>query len=192
MAKYNVKSVTTNEVVNKNGGQGIKFSPELELVGLLATGMEGRFYEKENDREKRLFEVIKEVGKKDPELVAKALVYARTTMGQRSVTHVGAVAALGVLSGNPLGTRFFTKRSRKENKGGIVFRLDDMLEIISYYFLRNPNKPLPNSIKRGFKRALETAEISVDFPAFGKPTKPTSARILSSSIFQLSFPGSPG
>ena len=158
MAKYNVKTVTTNEVVNKNGGQAIKFSPELELVGLLATGLEGRFYEKENDREKRLFEVIREVGKKDPELVAKALVYARTTMGQRSVTHVGAVAALGVLSGNPLATRFFTKRNRKENKGGIVFRLDDMLEIISYYFLRNPNKPLPNSIKRGFKRVLETAD----------------------------------
>jgi hypothetical protein len=159
MGKYNTKvSTPSNVVENKQGGTGIKFKPEMELVGLLATGLEGRFYEKENERESRLIQVIKEVGKKDPELIAKALVYARTVMGQRSVTHVGAVAALSVLSGKELGTRFFTKRDRKENKGGIVFRLDDMLEIISYYFLRNPGKPLPNSIKRGFKRALETAD----------------------------------
>ena len=159
MAKYNTKAKsTTQEVVTHQGGTGIKFKPELELVGLLATGLDGRFYEKENERESRLVSVIKEVGKKDPELVAKALVYARSVMGQRSVTHVGSVAALSVLSGNPLATRFFSKRDRKENKGGIIFRLDDMLEIVSYYFLRNPGKPLPNAIKRGFKRALENAD----------------------------------
>jgi hypothetical protein len=159
MAKYNTKvSKPQNVVENKQGGTGLQFKPEMELVGLLASGLEGHFYEKENERETRLIQVIKEVGKKDPELVAKALVYARTIMGQRSVTHVGSVAALSVLSGNPLGTRFFTKRERKANKGGIIFRLDDMLEIISYYFLRNPGKPLPNSIKRGFKSALETAD----------------------------------
>ena len=161
MSKYNTKVKTTvNEVVNHQGGQGIKFDPQMELVGLLATGLEGRFYEKENEREARLIKVIKEVGKKDPELVAKSLIYARTVMGQRSVTHVGAVAAMSVLSGaeNQLGTRFFTKRERKENKGGIIFRLDDMLEIISYYQLRNPGKGLPNSLKRGFKRVLEAAD----------------------------------
>jgi hypothetical protein len=159
MTKYNTNRVsTTQEVVNAQGGQSIKFVPEMEMVGLLATGLDGRFYETESDREKRLIEVIKLVGKKDPELVAKALVYARTVMGQRSVTHVGAVAALSVLSGSPLASRFFTKRDRKENKGGIIFRLDDMLEIVAYYFLRNVDKPLPNSIKRGFKRVLESAD----------------------------------
>lgn len=158
MAKYNAKVKTTQEVVNPQGGTGIKHSPEMEMVSLLATGMDGKFYEKESDRETRLSEVIKSVGKKDPELVAKALVYARSVMGQRSVTHVGSVVALKVLSGNPIATRFFSKRDRKENRGGIIYRLDDMLEIISYYFLRNPNKPLPNSIKRGFKNVLENSD----------------------------------
>jgi len=159
MTKYNTKIAgTTHEVVNAQGGQSIKLIPELELVGLLATGLDGRFYEKESERESRLIDVIKTVGKKDPELVAKALVYARSVMGQRSVTHVGAVAAVSVLSGLPLATNFFTKRDRKENHGGIVYRLDDMLEIVAYYFLRNPGKPLPNSIKRGFKKALESAD----------------------------------
>lgn len=159
MAKYNTKIAgTAQEVVNAQGGQSIKLSPELEMVGLLATGLDGRFYEKESERETRLVEVIKAVGKKDPELVAKALVYARSIMGQRSVTHVGAVAAVNVLSGNPLASRFYGKRDRKENRGGIVYRLDDILEIVAYYFMRNPGKPLPNSMKRGFKNALESAD----------------------------------
>lgn len=159
MAKYNAKIAgTTQEVVNAQGGAAIKLAPELEMVGLLATGLDGRFYEKESDRETRLVNVIKAVGKKDPELVAKALVYARSVMGQRSVTHVGAVAAQSVLAGNPLATRFYGKRDRKENRGGIVYRLDDILEIVAYYFLRNPGKPLPNAMRRGFKRALEAAD----------------------------------
>jgi 60 kDa SS-A/Ro ribonucleoprotein len=158
MSKYNAKVLAPQGVVNNQGGLGLKFIPEMELVSLLATGLDGRFYEKESEREKRLVELIKEVGKKDPELVAKALIYARTIMGQRSVTHVGAVAALSVLSGNPIASRFFTKRDKKENRGGIIYRIDDMLEIIAYYYLRNPNKPLPNAIKRGFKNALENAD----------------------------------
>jgi hypothetical protein len=159
MAKYNTKTAgTTQVVVNAQGGQSIKLSPELELIGLLATGLDGRFYEKESERETRLISVIKTVGKKDPELLAKALVYARSVMGQRSVTHVGASVAASVLSGSPIASRFYTKRDRKFNKGGIVYRLDDILEIVAYYFMRNPGKPLPNSMKRGFKRALESAD----------------------------------
>ncbi|HOH61339.1 MAG TPA: TROVE domain-containing protein [Bacilli bacterium] len=159
MAKYNAKTTgTTQVVVNAQGGEGIKLSPEMEMVSLLASGLDGRFYEKESDRESRLVEVIKTVGKKDPELVAKALVYARSVMGQRSVTHVGAVAAQSVLAGNPLATRFYGKRDHKKNQGGIVYRLDDILEIVAYYFLRNPGMPLPNAMKRGFKNALEAAD----------------------------------
>lgn len=157
MTKYNVKRETPT-VATHQGGVGVKAAPELELIALLSTGLEGRFYEKESEREKRLVDLIKTLGKKNPEFVAKALVYARSVVGQRSVTHVGAVALAESLSGNPLGTRFYGKRSRKENKGGIVYRLDDMLEIVAYYYMRNPEKPLPNAMKRGFKAALESAD----------------------------------
>ena len=159
MAKYNSKAKpTVNETVTHQGGTGVKFDPALEMISLLATGLDGQYYEKESEREARLITLIKEVGSKNPELVAKALIYARNTMGQRSVTHVGAVAALSSLKGNPLGTKFFTKRDKSENKGGIVRRVDDMLEIMSYYYLRNPGKPLPNAMRRGFKDALEHAD----------------------------------
>lgn len=158
MAKYNQVKTGPEPVRNHQGGTGMAYKPEYELIALLSTGMDNNFYEKETDREKRLVELITQIGKKDPEFVAKALVYTRSVIGQRSVTHVGAVAAAKVLAGNPLGKRFFTKRNRKINKGGIVYRIDDMLEIVAYYYSRNPGKPLPNSLKKGFKDVLENSD----------------------------------
>jgi hypothetical protein len=159
MAKFNQTKASNIPVqTTHQGGVGVKQRPEYELIGLLATGIDGKFYEKESDREKRIFELATQVAQKDPELFAKMLVYTRAIIGQRTVTHVGAVAAAKLLSGTPVATKLFTKRSRKENKGGVIYRLDDMLEILAYYYMRNPGKPLPNSIRRGFKSVLESAD----------------------------------
>lgn len=157
MAKYN-KKVVTPTVTTHQGGEGYALDPKFELVGLLAIGINNTYYEKEGEREKRLKEVIEQVAKKDPTFVAKALIYARTVMGQRTVTHLGAVNLAPYLSGKDLGARFYSKRERKMNKGGIIFRLDDMLEISACYMAKNPGKPLSNAIKKGFKDALEAAD----------------------------------
>jgi len=159
MSKYNKKAVgVTPNAVTHEGGPAYKYEPKIELVSILATGLENKFYEKEGEREKRLATVIAEVAKSDKTFAAKALVYARTVMGQRTATHFGAVELARVLSGDSLGTRFFSKRDRKANKGGIIFRLDDMLEIAACYQARNAGKPLSNAIKKGFKDALENAD----------------------------------
>ena len=159
MARYNAKAKSTvTTVTNHQGGVGYKYDPKHELVAILATGLDNKYYEKAGEREQRLSNVIAEVAKKDKLFAAKALIYARTVMGQRTVTHFGAVELAKVLSGDSLGAKFFSKRARKENKGGIVFRLDDMLEIASCYTARNPGKQLSNAIKKGFKAALETAD----------------------------------
>jgi hypothetical protein len=159
MARYNVKAKpTVGPVVNHQGGSGYKYDPKNELVAILATGLDNRYYEKVGEREQRLADVIAEVSKKDKLFAAKALIYARTVMGQRTVTHFGAVDLAKALSGDELGTRFFSKRERNKNKGGIIFRLDDMLEITACYQARNPGKPLSNAIKKGFKAALENAD----------------------------------
>ena len=125
---------------------------------MLATGIDNKYYETLGEREERLAKVIAEVAKTDKTFVAKALVYARSVMGQRTVTHFGAVELAKVLSGDNLGARFFSKRARKANAGGIIFRLDDMLEIAACYQARNPGKQLSNAIKKGFKSALEAAD----------------------------------
>jgi hypothetical protein len=159
MSRYNTqKKPTVQTVVNHQGGVGVKYDPKVELVGVISTGFDNSYYEKITDREKRFETLIQEIGKKDPVFVAKALVYARTVIGQRSVTHYGSVALAKLLSGSDIGKKFFSKRVRNKNSGGVIFRIDDMLEIVSLYKHLNPGKPLPNSMKKGFKAALESAD----------------------------------
>ena len=159
MARYNVKAKpTVQTVVNHQGGSGYQYDPKVELVSILATGLDNKYYEKLGEREQRFANVIADVAKTDKTFAAKAMVYARSVMGQRTVTHFGAVELAKVLAGDSLGTRFFSKRARKANAGGIIYRLDDMLEIAACYQARNPGKQLSNAIKKGFKAALEAAD----------------------------------
>lgn len=159
MAKYNskrepvVKKTTTHQ-----GGTGFTQRPESELIGILSTGIQNTYYEKESERETRLKQLIDTLAMKDKEFVAKALVYARSVFGQRTVSHLGAVNLVPHLQGDPLGKRFFSKRNKKEKNGGIVYRLDDMTEILACYRAKNKTTTIPNSIKRGFKLAIENAD----------------------------------
>jgi hypothetical protein len=159
MSRYNTKTVAkVQTVTNHQGGEGYKYDPKTEMVAILATGFDNTYYEKLSDRETRFKDLIVDIAKKEPEFVAKALVYARAVMGQRSVSQFGAVALTPLLSGRAVARRFFSKRDKKGNVGGIVFRLDDMLEIVACYQHFNPGKPLPNAMKKGFKSALEAAD----------------------------------
>ena len=162
MGKYNQKRESKSEVqvtTTLQGGTGLTQKPEHELIGLLSTGLDNTYYEKETEREKRFREVLNKVAQKDPVFAAKALIYARTIFGQRSVTHYGAVEMISHLSGTDLGKRFFSKRERNANKGGIVYRLDDMAEILACYQAKNGvDAPIPNAIKKGFKDAIENSD----------------------------------
>lgn len=164
MAKYNVKrEPVIKTITTHQGGTGYSQKPESELIGILATGMGNNFYEKESEREKRFMELIRQVAKKDKVFAAKALVYARSVFGQRSVTHFGAVELIPFLQGDALGKRFFSKRDKKAQKGGIIWRLDDMAEILAAYLAKNKigagdKWTMPNSIKKGFKDAIENAD----------------------------------
>ena len=160
MSKYNkkvepvVKVTTTHE-----GAKGFTQKSEVELVGLLSSGLENTFYENENDRDKRFVEIFKKVAEKDYIFAAKSLIYARTKFGQRTVTHRGAVELIPFLSGKELGKKFFSKRDRKINQGGIIYRLDDMTEILACYLAKNGEKAsIPNSIKKGFRDAIEASD----------------------------------
>ena len=159
MSKYNVKKEPiVKRTITHQGGSGFTQKPEAELIGILSTGIQNTYYEKETEREVRLRELIDKVAKVNKEFVAKALVYARSVFGQRSVTHLGAVNLISHLQGDSLGKRFFSKRNKREKQGGIIYRLDDMNEILGCYFIKNPKAPIPNSIKKGFKDAIEHAD----------------------------------
>lgn len=160
MTKYNQKvaSVSTKTTTHQ-GGEGYTQKPEHELIGILSTGLDNTFYEKEGEREKRFATIFNQVASKNKLFAAKALVYARAVLGQRTVTHRGAVELIRHLQGDELGKKFFSKRDRKGNSGGIVYRIDDMTEILACYLAKNgADASLPNSIKKGFKDAIEHAD----------------------------------
>lgn len=160
MSRYNTKKPISKPkiVENHQGGTGYTLSPKLELVGILANDFGKTYYEKLNDREVRLSNLIKEISKTDPTFVAKALVYTRSVIGQRSVTHFSAPYLIPYLSGTHLSSRIFTRRDKNKNIGGLIYRLDDMAEIISAYKQINGEKaPLPSGLRKGFKSVLENA-----------------------------------
>jgi hypothetical protein len=137
MSRFNT---TTEGLKTQNfaGGQAYKESAQFEFVSmLLASFANSTFYEKADDRFERMETAISSI---DPLFAAKAAVYARRTYGMRSITHIAASKLAPSISGKPWAQAFYKS---------IVFRPDDMTEIVSLF-----NGKLPNALKKGFAAAF--------------------------------------
>ena len=150
MGKYNKKSEAVKPTVtNCMGEMAYALTAKEELVStVLTTFLGDSYYEKETEIVKRITTKLAEV---DPLFAAKLALYARQQANMRSVTHLIAATIAPRLTGLEWSGRFYNK---------IVVRPDDMSEIVSCY--ANMNKMdlkkirrIPNSVKRGFKKALE-------------------------------------
>ncbi len=142
MTRFNTKSVVP-KTVNKAGGEAFSQKENLELVSILLTSfLKNDFYRSSNETAVRIKELIlKETNKK---FIAKAAIYARTKFGMRSVSHLVAGEIANSVKGESWTKTFFNK---------IVYRPDDMTEILSYLG-HEYGKPFPNSLKKGFAMAL--------------------------------------
>jgi hypothetical protein len=141
MSKFNV-AVSPTKTVNLAGGEAYSQSPELELVSILLTSFANEtFYKSANDTFERLKQLIKICDKK---FVAKAAIYARTQFGMRSITHCVASELAKHIGGEKWAKDFYN---------GIVYRPDDMLEILSYHTSKNGK--VTNAIKNGFAKAFD-------------------------------------
>lgn len=150
MGKYNSKkeSVKPTEV-NYMGELAFKMADKELLVStVMTTFLQNSYYEKESEIVNRITELVDRV---DPLFAAKLAIYARNEGNLRSVTHLVSALLAKYVSGTDWGKRFYNK---------IVVRPDDMSEIVSAYanlngMGLNDLKNIPNSIKKGFKEALE-------------------------------------
>ncbi len=138
--KFNKKQTLESE--NLAGGLSYFESPKMEFVALLLTSFSrDQFYRTETQTVNRISSLIDAIG--DPEFVARAAIYARTKFGMRSVTHVVAGEIAKKVKGAIWTRNFFDK---------IVYRPDDMMEILGYYF--QTEKKVTNPLRDGFARAL--------------------------------------
>jgi hypothetical protein len=150
MAKFNSKNTGVQPTeINFMGEKAFKLSDKEELVStVMTTFLQDTYYEKEDEITKRILSLIDKV---DPLFCAKLAIYARNEGKLRSVTHLVSAYLAKYVSKTDWGKRFYNK---------IVVRPDDMSEILSCYAavnkmdLKHINK-IPNSIKKGFKAALE-------------------------------------
>ena len=151
MSKYNAKAEGVNPtVVNAMGENAYQLSAKEELVSTcMTTFLSGdHYYETEKEVVNRIVNKLNEV---DPLFAAKLALYVRNEGNLRSVTHLIAATIAKSASGKEWAKRFYNK---------IVVRPDDMSEILSAYAVQNGMdlkhiRKIPNSIKKGFKTALE-------------------------------------
>ena len=150
MGKYNVKKESVKPTsVNYMGELAFQLADKELLVStVMTTFLQNSYYESESEIVKRITDLVDKV---DPLFSAKLAIYARNEGNLRSVTHLVSALLAKYVSGTDWGKRFYNK---------IVVRPDDMSEIVSAYASLNGMglndlKNIPNSIKKGFKEALE-------------------------------------
>lgn len=143
MARFNSPTVGT-KTTNVAGGEAYKQSDKLELVSILLTSfVQDQYYEKASDTVKRIAALIK--SQNDKLFCAKAAVFARKEFGMRSVSHVVAGEIARTVKGEAWTRRFFDK---------VIRRVDDMMEVVSYYASTGSLHPLPNALKKGLRDAI--------------------------------------
>lgn len=148
MSKYNkTKTPVQPTVVNAMGEKAFQLEDKEILVStVMTTFLQGAYYESEKEETQKIRTLA---AKSDPLFVAKLALYARKEGNLRSVTHLLAAIVADKARGEEWTKRFFNK---------IVVRPDDMTEILGAYQHLNKLPKLrkvANSIKKGFKEALE-------------------------------------
>lgn len=152
MAKFNEKkTVKQPESVNFMGEKAFLLQAKEEFVSSIMTtflSKEGSYYESSNEEVKRILSLLEKI---DPLFACKAAIYVRENGNMRSISHLLGAALAKYISGQEYAKRFYNK---------LIVRTDDMSEIVSAYanlngMGLNDLKKIPNSIKKGFKEALE-------------------------------------
>ena len=152
MAKFNEKkTVKQPESVNFMGEKAFLLKPKEEFVSSIMTtflSKEGSYYESSNEEVKRILSLLDKI---DPLFACKAAIYVRENGNMRSISHLLGAALAIYISGQEYAKRFYNK---------LIVRPDDMSEIVSAYANLNGMglnnvKKIPNSMKKGFKEALE-------------------------------------
>lgn len=142
MARFNLPAASAGLATNLAGGEAYAESPQLELVSTLVTSFLGdQFYRSGAAGAQRIVELV---ARNDPLFAAKAALYARTSFGMRTASHLVAGEVAHRVKGEAWTKAFYA---------AVVQRPDDALEIASYV-LGTYGKPLPNSLKKGLALAL--------------------------------------
>lgn len=146
MARFNTPTpkITIPTTVNVAGGSAFQHTSKVEYATALLTALCSDTYYKTGDQSaNRIAELTKTI--EDPLFAAKAALYTRHKGFLRTVSHVVAGELAQRVKGEKWTRKFFDK---------VVFRVDDVTEILSYFTGKYGRKKIPNALKDGLGNAL--------------------------------------
>ena len=177
----NASKIPTPDTTNKQGYAAYSQDKWLTLLTMLNTlKFEPQYYRSQTQTLKELQTLIDNCAKEDLYLTCQCIVYSRCLgEGMRTISHASSVFIAPYISGQEYSKRFYGLWNKKEQKGGVIFRPDDMAEILAGYIALNgqvqqtvttvngvpvsndvktSGPKLSNAMKKGFKSALESLD----------------------------------
>ncbi len=180
------------DTTNREGFEAFARTDEAALVSAATNSRlsKNTFYESKDESLAKLEKLATQVAKTNPLFVAQLAWWVRNNDGHRTTSHVLAGIVAATHNGAPWASKFFNK---------IVYRPDDMCQIMAYIWTRYPSKKgkstsnkrkknwVPNAVKRGFRKA---------FARFKPETLRRYSQNQSPSLYTLANlvhpPGAPG
>lgn len=144
--------------------QGVKaYSKEdfTNLLTLLNTlKLDGdQFYRTESQSILDVKSAVEKCASQDVYFTAQCIRWSRTNgEGLRSVTQLAAAFLASYLSGKDFARYFYSRYNKSSKIGGVIYRIDDAVQLSNIYFSLTKNSSLPNSIRKGLVSALENAD----------------------------------
>ena len=177
----NARNIPTPDTTNKQGYAAYSQDKWLTLLTMLNTlKFEPQYYRSQTQTLKELQALIDNCAKEDLYLTCQCIVYSRCLgEGMRTISHASSVFIAPYISGQEYSKRFYGLWNKKEQKGGVIFRPDDMAEILQGYIALNGQikqtvtlvngvpqssetstlgPKLSNAMKKGFKSVLESLD----------------------------------
>ena len=177
----NARNIPTPDTTNQQGYAAYSQDKWLTLLTMLNTlKFEPQYYRSVSGTLKELQTLIDTCAKEDLYLTCQCIVYSRCLgEGMRTISHASSVFIAPYISGQEYSKRFYGLWNKKEQKGGVIFRPDDMAEILAGYIALNgqiqqtvttvngvpvsndvktSGPKLSNAMKKGFKSALESLD----------------------------------
>ena len=129
MSKFNTIVKDGSQILNHEGAEANKLSPEMELyTAVVTSSLSNKLYETAEEQINRMSALI---SKCDHKFVAQLAVYARTEMNLRSIPLFLIVELAKIHSGDNFVSRTIEK---------VVLRADEIMELLICYQWRNKNE----------------------------------------------------
>ena len=177
----NANKIPKPDTTNQQGLPAYSQDKWLTLLTMLNTlKLEPQYYRSVTNTLKELQTLIDQCAKEDLYLTCQCIVYSRCIgEGLRTVSQAASVFIAPHISGQEYSKRFYGLWNKKEQKGGVIFRPDDMAEILQGYIALNgqikqtvtlvngvpqssetstSGPKLSNAMKKGFKSVLESLD----------------------------------